>query len=360
MRTQLWGLVCCAVLTAPGTARAQSAAVAPAQLRVLQETAVVSVRDSRGATVALRIPMALHRGANHYRLYGERPLTLQSRERRRDLYRDVFLELATRSYLTPRTSVWDGLGKQVQWLASSGTGLRLPDVGLGAAPQGLEQAVGAALRNAAGLAENRNVSALLTELGRNAGGGTAEPLITSLQLRALATDQAEKRLREIGAALELQAAGTDPALREGYLAAAREFEEVRRGFWPALAAGFRKNQGRLLVSAVKDLALSSLGAWAIFGHLGWKSVEGVVNSEQRGQVALCYATVAAALAERSARQVELQPHALYAEYALDCQLSETLKEGQWMALKPAGGRTAGSWQIQLSGRCAELREALRN
>lgn len=65
-------------------------------LRVAEETAALSLRDFQGANVTLRIPHALHRPANAFRLYGLRPLTLKDRGRRRDLYRDAFLELATR------------------------------------------------------------------------------------------------------------------------------------------------------------------------------------------------------------------------------------------------------------------------
>ena len=44
-----------------------------------------------------------------------RPLTLRDRGRRADLYRDGFLELATRARVTPAVSLWAGKEKQLGW-----------------------------------------------------------------------------------------------------------------------------------------------------------------------------------------------------------------------------------------------------
>jgi hypothetical protein len=182
--------------------------------------------------------------------------------------------------------------------------------------------------------------------------------MAGLQLRAAATDEAHARLLQLGKAINPEAIGTDPALRDGYRAAVAEFEEIRKGLWPAVGASLRKHQGRLLVSAVKQIVLSRLGVWAIFGQLGWQGVESTLNAEYRGQLAICYTTLACALAEIAARAPEHQPLALYAEYAASYQLTEALKADQLMALKPAGGRSSGDWQIHLSGRMEELRKAL--
>src|SRR5437764_6891151 len=54
----------------------------PLGLRALEETAPVTFRDSAKTTVTLRVPLALHRPANAFRLYGNRPLTLHARARR--------------------------------------------------------------------------------------------------------------------------------------------------------------------------------------------------------------------------------------------------------------------------------------
>src|SRR4051812_27312872 len=75
----------------PAAPAAPPSAVCP---KALEETAPVTFGDSAKAAVTVRVPLALHRPANAFRLYGGRPLTLQDRTRRRDLYRDAFLELA--------------------------------------------------------------------------------------------------------------------------------------------------------------------------------------------------------------------------------------------------------------------------
>src|SRR5687767_13619559 len=106
----LLGLALASGVLARGAA-AETVPVAPEaaapQLRAATESAPVTLRDNRHATVTLRVPLALHRGANAFRLYGPRPLTLHDRNRRRDLYRDTFLELATRSRLAPNANAWD-------------------------------------------------------------------------------------------------------------------------------------------------------------------------------------------------------------------------------------------------------------
>jgi hypothetical protein len=43
---------------------------------------------------------------------------------------------------------------------------------------------------------------------------------------------------------------------------------------------------------------------------------------------------------------------------LHFQLTEALKQGQVMALKPAGGRDVAGWQIHCAERCEELKRAL--
>jgi hypothetical protein len=315
----------------------------------------VVIRDSRGATVTLRVPLALHRGANAYRLYGKRPLTLWDRGRRRDLYRDAFLELATRSRLAPGATAWDPLVKQLAWVRSLHPRLDLATLPA-AEGQGVTAELLRRLRSVPGYGH-------LEALGRAVGEAgspidASEPVMAALQLRALATDEAEKRLFQAGEALGVERPGADPALRDGYRAARAEFEQVRRGLWPAIAQALEKNRGRLLLSAVRQIALTSLGSWAIFGQLGWQAVESTLNAEYRGQAAVALATVAAGLAEAYTGQPEALPLGLYAEYAVNYQLTEALKSGQVMGLKPAGGRSSGSWQIQLAGRCDELRKAL--
>lgn len=202
------------------------------------------------------------------------------------------------------------------------------------------------------------LSSLTRALGDGASPkGTLEPIIATLKLRALATDEAEKRLTDLGSALP-NGPGVDPALREGYLAAQKEFVEVRQGLWPAIGASVRKNQGRLLLSAAKDLVLSQVGFWAIFGQLGWQAAEATLNSEYQGQYAIAVATIAQHLAESARQRPELLPQALYSELVLQFQLTEALKQGQIMALKPAGGRDTAGWQIHCSARCDELKRAL--
>jgi hypothetical protein len=148
----------------------------------------------------------------------------------------------------------------------------------------------------------------------------------------------------------------DPALRDGYRLARKEFDQVRQGLWPAVAASVKSHQGRLMLSAVRQVVLSNLGIWALFGYLGWQGVQSALNVEYQGQYAICLGTLAANLQGAASDHL---PLSRYAEYALNYQLTEALKEGQIMPLKPAGGKPATTWQIHLTGRCEELRAALR-
>src|SRR3712207_8612147 len=52
--------------------------------------------------------------------------------------------------------------------------------------------------------------------------------------------------------------------------------------------------------------------------------------------------------------------AVYAEYALNYQLTETLKSGQVMPLKAAGGRSEASWQIDCGTRSEEHTSELQS
>ena len=344
------GLVAPPVRAEPA-APAAGAAPLPA-VRVLEETAPVTFRDGR-SSVLVRIPLPLHRGANAFRLYGPRPLTLRSRGRRTDLYRDAFLELATRSRLQPSGNALDTLLKQAE-------GLSLPGVTSGTARSGgAGWTSTGVLKHAASLPAYRHFSALTRALGgAELNLDLAEPVLEGLRLRALATDEAEGRLVRMGQLLNVETAGADPALRDGYRAARAEFDQLQQGLWPAITASLRKHQSRLLLRAARDVVLSRLGFWALFGFLGWQGVESAFNAEYQGQYAICLATVAAGLAEAAARHPEHLPLVLYAEYATNYQLTEALKEGQVMELKAAGGRSRPEWQIQFTGRCEELRKAL--
>lgn len=373
-----------AALIAAGPVQAQNpTAEAPspqpaAASQALEDSAALTLRDSGKANVTLRVPLALHRPANAFRLYGARPLTLRDRGRRRDLYRDAFLELATRSRITPAANAWDALGKQVEWLtarAPNATQLSAP------APSGSSLTdtalVGAALQQLRSAPGYRHLAAIGRALGLTKDGELPVPALSgpvgeALQLRALATDEAEKRLVALGDGLRLEDPALDPAMREGYLAARAEFDQLRQGLWPAVAATVRRHQGELVLSAVKEIVLSRLGFWAIFGYMGWQGVESAVNTEYHAQYAVCLATLAGRLAEPGAGPGPMlastagvappaspcRPDALYAEFVLNYELTEALKAGQVMPFQPAGGRSAGSWQIQFSGRQDELKRAL--
>jgi hypothetical protein len=343
-----------------------SKAALPAS-RALADTAVVTLKDNRGATVTLRVPQSLHRPANAFRLYGNRPLTLRDRNRRRDLYRDAFLELATRSRLVPATSVLQPVAEQWDWLRAQNPQLaaltgRLPGGGslrgVTAAVENAGADLNALTRELNGLAAYRHLS----ELGRALGQpfpslATTEPVFAALRMRALATDAAESRLLLLGQALGVEGPGIDPALRDGYRLARAEFDQVRSGLWPAVAGALRRDQGKLVAGAIRDLVFSHLGAWALFGHLGWKGVEGALNTEYRGQYAIALATVAGNLAYAPLHP-DPRPLALYAEFALNYELTEAFKDGNILELKPAGGLGTGAWQIRFTGRCDELRPTL--
>jgi hypothetical protein len=381
---QLW--LAAALLTI-GTAVGVRAQEAPApaspvtvpsvRLCAADETLPVTVKDDRGHSVTLRVPRSLHRDANRFRLYGTRPLTLWSHDRRRDLYRDAFLEIATRAQLSQTSNAWDTLSQQWEWLRSQSPEIQRLTSAAHATqvPAALQQGIAApvqasreVLKELASRPGYPQVSALLKALaGADFKPDAADPMLEALQLRALATDEASRRLQLLGDALRVQAPEADPALREGYLAARTEFEEVRQGLWPALALSMKKNQGRLVLSAVKQIVLSRVGWWAIFGQLAWQGVESSVNTEYCGQYAICLATLATRMAESCTAsevragpdpRVAYTPLALYAEYVLNYQLTEALKTGQLLPLQPAGGRSTASWQIQFSGRCNELRLAL--
>lgn len=347
------------------------------QLRAVEETLPITVNDDHRNAITLRVPRSLHRDANRFRLYGTRPLTLWSYDRRRDLYRDAFLEIATQAQLNQSSNAWDTLAKQWDWLRAQSPEIQHLTNAAQATqvPAALQQGIftpvkasGDLLKQLASKPGYPQVSALLKALaGADFKPDAADPMLEALQLRALATDEASRRLQLLGTALKLQSPDVDPAMREGYLAARSEFEEVRQGLWPALALSMKKNQGRLVLSAVKQIALSRVGWWAIFGQLAWQGVESTINTDYRGQYAICLATAATRLAanceptdqrDGPEPRVTYTPLALYTEYVLNYQLTEALKTGQVMPLQPAGGRNTASWQIQFSGRCNELRLAL--
>jgi hypothetical protein len=317
------------------------------------------------------MPRSLHRDANRFRLYGTRPLTLWSHDRRRDLYRDAFLEVATYSRLSGTTTAWDSAGQQWKWLASQSPELRR----LAGTVPGVREITDAPRRVSGDLFKDLakqpgypQLSALLKALaGSDYKPDAAEPMLEALQLRALATDEAARRLALLGQSLPLDGPGADPALKEGYLAARAEFEEVRQGLWPALALSVRKNQGRLVLSAAKQVVLSRVGWWAIFGQLAWQGAESTVSAEYRGQYAIALATLAARLNDYCTqppagadptRLAAAYPLAVYAEYALNYQLTEAHKTGQVMGLKPAGGIGTIEWQLRFTDRCNQLRAAL--
>ena len=370
-------LSCLAALAAASSVSAYAAdavAVAPAPaLHAAEDTLARPLRDDRGGQVALRVPRALFRDANAFRLYGMRPLTLRSRDRRRDLYRDAFLEVATRSRLTPATTAWDPLSRQWDWLGAQSVhvpGIAAPVPVL---PPSVREGAEAASRWTADLrqkvesaAGTGQLGSLTRALGAQALGkaGTvvelSSPVATTLQLRALATDQAEQRLQLLGRALRLASPGTDPAMRDGFRAAQSEFDEVRQGLWPAIAGCLQRHEGQLLLSAVKSVALSRLSMWAIFGQMAWQSAESAVNAEYSGQYSICLATLACTLEDPTVAGADpaVAQQALYTEFAMNYQLTETFKDGQVLMLKPAGGLTTGEWEIRHSSRCQELKKAL--
>jgi hypothetical protein len=384
MMKQTWWIAAALVLGPVVGVRAQDApppanAAAPPSIKLCaaDETLPVALQDDRRTAVTLRVPRSLHRDANRFRLWGTRPLTLQSYDRRRDLYRDAFLEIATRAQLSQTSTAWDSLSQQWEWLRSQSPEIqRLYNAAQASqVPASFQQGIAAPVKASGELLKELaarpgypQVSSLLKALaGADFKPDTPEPMLEALQLRALATDEAAHRLQLLGEALRLQAPEVDPAMREGYVTARMEFEEVRQGLWPALAASMKKNQGRLVLSAVKQITLSRVGWWAIFGQLAWQGVESTINTEYRGQYSICVATVATRLSdacEQPAQRVGPEPRvaftplALYAEYVLNYQLTEALKTGQVMPLQPAGGRNSATWQIQFSGRCNELRLAL--
>lgn len=345
-------------------------------LRAGADTLPVRVKDSQGRTVTLRMPRALHRDANRFRLYGTRPLTLWSHSRRQDLYRDAFLELATQSRLVKPTTAWDTAARQWEWVSSLNPDLGRVAASLAASdvPEALRDGVerpfrsnGEALKHLAARPGYSQLAAALKALAGADFKPDTEPMLEALQLRALATDEADRRLKLLGDALGIHGPGVDPAMRAGYLAAREEFDAVRNGLWSALALSMKKNQGRLILSAAKQLVLSRLGWWALFGHLAWQGVESTLNAEYDGQFAICLATLAERLVaaceatgDRNSAdpRTTYLPLALYAEFVMNYQLTEALKSGQMWGLKPAGGRGISAWQIQFSGRCNELREAL--
>ena len=74
---------------------------------------------------------------------------------------------------------------------------------------------------------------------------------------------------------------------------------------------------------------------------------------------MCLAHLATELAEATGKEPAYLPLATYSEYALAMQLTEALRQDPVMPLKPAGGRSVESWQLELSGRLAELKKVLQ-
>lgn len=358
-------------------AGAQAGTAVAAQTQAVQETASVAFQDIRGTSVTMRIPLALNRPANYFRLYGLRPLTLHDPGRRRDLYRDAFLEMATGSLLQPHVDIWAPADKQLEWLGQFvwRQTSRPPSLqGIGPLwerfrnPGGLARDGASWLRELTRTPLPAHAAALLQAFG-NDPPGAAGPVLETLAFRALATDEAEARLRMAGLALGLDhgapsIGSRDPALREGYRAARAEFDQVRQGLWPGIAAAMRRRQGSLVMDAIKPLALSSLGGWALFGYLGWQAAESALNVEYRGQSALCLATLAVALRDADqnpstvAEQEAVRLLALRAEYGMNYQLTQALKREQVLAFQPAGGRREADWQISFAARSAALRSTL--
>ncbi len=376
LRTALW-LAGVLFGLAAVRAGAQAGTAGAVQTQAVQETASVAFRDIRGTSVTMRIPLALNRPANYFRLYGLRPLTLHDPGRRRDLYRDAFLEMATGSLLQPRVDIWAPADQQLQWIGQFvwRQTSRPPSLqGIGPVWERLRNPGGLARDGASWVREMTrtplpaHAAALVRAFGDDPPGA-AGPVLEALAFRALATDEAEARLRTAGLALGLDQAAPgigsrDPALREGYRAARAEFDQVRQGLWPGIAAAMRRRQGSLVMDAIKPLALSSLGGWALFGYLGWQAAESALNVEYRGQSALCLATLAVALrnAEQgpsvTADREAVRHLALRAEYGLNHQLTQALKREQVLAFQPAGGRREADWQISLAARSAALRSTL--
>lgn len=330
-----------AVLLLGAMLAAGAVAAAPASPPLcVAESVEVTFRDSRFRRVAMRVPTALHRPANRFRLYGPRPMTLWSYGRRRDLYRDAFLELATRSLLAPRVTAWDGLGSQMEWLgAVRPAGSPAPILSLPGGPPPADS----------------NLAAAASALSDGALGPLerlAEPYITTLQLRALATDDAAVRLRELGTLLRLEEAGVDPAMRDGYRAAQSEFAALRGDLWSSLGSNIRRNGGRLLVSAVRDLALSQLGFWALFGYLGWSAAEGLFNAEYQAQLASTLATIGGRLALGAGAAAKAQIE--YVDYAMAYSLTETFRDGRLMEMKAAGGRGVAGWRLHYGNQVGVL------
>lgn len=362
----------------PSTAAQTPDVAASLRPQVIAETAPLTIKDSRGTSVTLRIPLSLHRPANAFRLYGGRPLTLQSYERRRDLYRDAFLELVTQSGLQPRVSMFDTVGKEAQWLGDQawrqldryqkGQNPTLPKVDLSLLTRDPRRAA-RQIADTARLGRpgpiSDHVGSVLRAVGQNPPS-TAKPVVEALTLRAVAADAAEARLRSAGRALGFEPGylprdlALDPAMRAGYQAALTEFGEVQKGLWPAIVSSVYRNQGKLVIEAVKKIALSSLGFWAVFGYLGFQGAESAMNAEYRGQYSICLATLEAALLQAGAATPAEEAYqlALAAECSLNYQLTEALKRPALFPLEPAGGKSPGQWQMVFSQRWNTLRTEL--
>lgn len=327
LRTALVSLLLCL-----GCPQLPAFAAEAAASTAVRESVAVTIRDSRLKQCTLRIPTALHRPANRFRLYGLRPLTLWSYGYRRDLYRDAFLELATRSLLSPSESIWDAAGR---------TGDRLLQ------KSGLSNLPAAGMLNLQVADES-----LLKAGGPDSFAAISAPLRETLELRALATELAENRLRRAGSAVESGGSSIDPAMRDGYRAALREFENLRKDLWPALIDRLKKHGGRIVLSSIRDFAMSHLGFWAIFGHLGWNAAGALLTDERQAQLAIVYSSLAERLPGSDPDLVS------YADYLTAYSLTEALKGGRLLDLKPAGGRSQAEWRLHLGQRADDLRQKL--
>ena len=335
------------------TAALLAAGVARAAGPVAEDTMARTFQDQRKQAVAVFVPRGLE--PKHRQLYGRRHGTLWSPAHRAAHYREAFLDLATQPLVQPSPGEWQRMIDRLieenpnarQYAGTLASGI--------AAMEGVAKGVGSGKRPAAtfstelrrfteSVSAKRYPNLVGFSRGLSRGLGAVdftEPFLAALQLRALATDEAERRLHVIGAMLGVDGnpADVDPAMLEGYRLARGEFRQVQKGVWATLLTALQKNQARLAWLAAKDAITARLGRWAAFGYTGLSLLEEFVDEEWQMQSTVVLATLARRLEERPAEAAPTTAYLHYTFYERLASLTEPrISDFARFTEKPAASR----------------------
>ncbi|MBI3909934.1 MAG: hypothetical protein HY320_03260 [Armatimonadetes bacterium] len=337
---------------------------------LLEDTQPVTFTDAADRPVTVRLPA--HLGAAVYAPH-KIGTSLWSPRRRAEIYRDALLDLSLQPDAPRSAAVWD---RSLQRLAERAglppEGVAFLRRGTGALDDLLN---GKALKGRPGVVFTRQMRALLDNTHalpayphlqavlRAVGGldcllPVAEPILAAIQLRALATDEAEERLARLRLALHPDDPAADPALWDGYRAAEAEFQRLRDSFWSALVGQLAKGGGGIAWAALREVAGQTLGPLAVLGRPAVDAVAGLFTLDREGQRATLLATLAGqllALLETETDPV-LREMAVYAQMAAYRHAEQSVPPD---VLGPLHLRPSlPNWRAHYARRAAEMHAAL--